>query len=637
MKKNSFYISDNYINDVCTRLQKNKLVRRPLPGWGRIHIDRNLPFLCIYRRCGRDDGAERFVTTGPSFIIASHKSHPGKRFSKLVKKIVEVLSKKFNAFLIIEIWVREFDKDKDESSVIRPEFRIIIDDQDYAKSNIKSTLNVLKERLDEISILKQHSKSEIVYTKNVSPPKLMPVLDEKEKDNLNCHLIGIELNSVYINTQTGKPYPVIKRRLSEQMSYSLQKAFFEFTDKLTTQEVVHYHELGKSFLSQKVIDIDKEFANLCSHFNFLKLVTPINEAQAFRQFQRTKYGKDPVFYYRPLPFDPTDFKKLLWNIPLEEIEDPALVQIFFDKREELDIQISMLDHLDSHWFHYGSLQLFGNVEPRLSRLASRLLSVTPVHSGRGSKKYVNAAGFKQIALEEVTTYRQTYKNFLGLVEINEDMYSGLMVSQNKLYIGKDFKVPEYRVDALLQHEVGTHLLTYFNGHAQPFSLLYTGFAGYDELQEGLAVLAEFLVDGLSNSRLRMLAARVKAAEFMIDGASFVDTFNILVKDYGFTKSMAFTIVMRIFRGGGLTKDIIYLRGFMEILKYIKNGGDLDPLYVGKISSAHIPIISELQMRGILKHAPLKPSFYKRDNVLINLNKLKKSFSLVSYAEKSKKI
>ncbi len=37
-----------------------------------------------------------------------------------------------------------------------------------------------------------------------------------------------------------------------------------------------------------------------------------------------------------------------------------------------------------------------------------------------------------------------------------------------------------------------------------------GLAGYEETQEGLAVLAEFLVGGLSPHRLRQLAVRVVA-------------------------------------------------------------------------------------------------------------------------------
>ena len=43
------------------------------------------------------------------------------------------------------------------------------------------------------------------------------------------------------------------------------------------------------------------------------------------------------------------------------------------------------------------------------------------------------------------------------------------------------------------------MLTYFNGKLQPFHQLQCGFAGYDELQEGLAVLAEFFSGGFKQA------------------------------------------------------------------------------------------------------------------------------------------
>ena len=83
-----------------------------------------------------------------------------------------------------------------------------------------------------------------------------------------------------------------------------------------------------------------------------------------------------------------------------------------------------------------------------------------------------------------------------------------MVSNGNLFIGKRVKIPESRAEALIQHEVGTHVLTYINGKNQPFQQLYCGLSGCDELQEGLAVLSEYLVGGLSPPRLRLLAGRV---------------------------------------------------------------------------------------------------------------------------------
>jgi glutathione synthase len=46
-------------------------VRRALPGWGRLHIDRQLPFLCVYRRLPQDDNSkfERLIMGEASYLI----------------------------------------------------------------------------------------------------------------------------------------------------------------------------------------------------------------------------------------------------------------------------------------------------------------------------------------------------------------------------------------------------------------------------------------------------------------------------------------------------------------------------------------------------------------------------------------
>src|SRR5690606_17407786 len=130
------------------------------------------------------------------------------------------------------------------------------------------------------------------------------------------------------------------------------------------------------------------------------------------------------------------------------------------------------------------------------------------------------------------------------------------------------RVPAHRVDALLQHEIGTHVVTFANGSAQPLGLLATGLAGYEELQEGLAVLSEHLVDGLDTSRLRLLAARVVAVRSVIDGADFVETYRLLAEEHDVDPTTAFTVAMRVHRGGGLTKDAVYLRGLVRLLGYL---------------------------------------------------------------------
>src|SRR5690606_6098748 len=187
---------------------------------------------------------------------------------------------------------------------------------------------------------------------------------------------------------------------------------------------------------------------------------------------------------------------------------------------------------------------------------------------------------------------------------------------------------EERIEALIQHEVGTHVATYYNGKTTSFKLLYSGVPGYEELQEGLAVLSEYLVGGLSNSRLRILAARVVAVHKMIDGHSFIETFNLLTEKYNFKAKSAFNLTMRVFRGGGLTKDAVYLKGLIDLLEHLRNGNEIEPLLIGKIRQDYLPIMEELIYRKILKPIPIKPR-YLSSKYQHKIDELKKGLNVFS--------
>jgi uncharacterized protein (TIGR02421 family) len=141
---------------------------------------------------------------------------------------------------------------------------------------------------------------------------------------------------------------------------------------------------------------------------------------------------------------------------------------------------------------------------------------------------------------------------------------------------------------------------------QPLKIFASGLAGYDALQEGLAVLSEYLCDGLTRARARVLAGRVVGVRALVDGADFVETFRLLAHEHAFPEHTAFIIAVRIHRGGGLTKDAQYLRGLRELLAYLRADGTLEPLFVGKLGVPHIPVVQELVLRGVLQLPPVKP-------------------------------
>jgi uncharacterized protein (TIGR02421 family) len=186
----------------------------------------------------------------------------------------------------------------------------------------------------------------------------------------------------------------------------------------------------------------------------------------------------------------------------------------------------------------------------------------------------------------------------------------------------------HRIEALLSHEIGVHLLTYFNGSAQGLHLFRLGLAGYEGMQEGLAVFAEYLVGGMTVARLRLIAGRVVGCAAMLEGASFEETFRLLVRNHGFSEAVAFNLTLRLYRGGGLTKDAIYLRGLLEVLEHLGNGRSLDPFWMGKIAPSHFDVIQELKLRRLLKAPEIKPAFLSHPQAAQRLEKARLGLSPV---------
>jgi uncharacterized protein (TIGR02421 family) len=138
-------------------------------------------------------------------------------------------------------------------------------------------------------------------------------------------------------------------------------------------------------------------------------------------------------------------------------------------------------------------------------------------------------------------------------------------------------------------------------------MMGSGLAHYDETQEGLAVLAEIACGGLTASRLRQLAARVVAVHSLVSGASFVETHRILT-GHGLPAGSAYGVAMRVYRAGGFTKDAIYLRGVLALLKHVASGGALDLFFLGKFSIEDLPLVGDLAGRGLLAPARIMPRY-----------------------------
>jgi uncharacterized protein (TIGR02421 family) len=624
-------ISPRLIRTVCDRLARNERVRRSLPLWGRLHIDRQLPFLCIYRQpADRDDPeTERFVTGEASYLTAPGDRQQHADLSLLTRRVVDILGREFGAFLLLEVWAGPEVEGGDVP--LPPRFHI-----HHAKSDVlASTAAVLEQRLSRIRIQKLPARVSVISGAAEHPAGLPALLRRAEAAALGCHWLGVEIAPIWRRAEAGTLYPLVRRALSLRFGKALKRALFEFTRARTPHRPAHFHALGKRATVKAVWEVDRRLAGIDDAYDVILLMTPANPDAAYATFKRTRFARAPSFLYRPIPTDPALLKRRLFDIRIEQVEDPTLAQLFREKRRELDLRLNLILERETSRALYCSLQLFGRVDDVLLRLARRILRRIPPRAREaGGGGRVDAEAFADRARAELEHYRRRRPDMVGSVEIREDL-AGLMVSRGRLLVGRSTQVPAARVEGLLQHEVGTHVLTYFNGGAQPFQQLRCGLAGYDELQEGLAVFAEYLVGDLSRPRLRLLAARVVAARGLLEGTSFVETFRRLHDEYGFEQKTAYTVALRVHRGGGLTKDAIYLRGLVRLFEYLQGGGDLEPLYVGKIAVEHVPVVRELQRRGVLHEPALRPRFLDDPATQARLERVRNGLTVLDLAKGSK--
>jgi uncharacterized protein (TIGR02421 family) len=377
------------------------------------------------------------------------------------------------------------------------------------------------------------------------------------------------------------------------------------------------------------LEADSRLTELERRVSFLLNLTPVNSAEAWADFERSDFTTVPTLRLRPLEFEPDLLRRDLYNLELETVTDPAIHALLHAKRDEIARQVTALEDRDTSRFLYGSLQLYGGVSRPLASSAQELLHRIPAQAPHTSN--VTAGAFADAARAEFDRYREVYPDFPVRLEVRDDV-SELMVSFGRLLIPESAAIRAERVEPLLHHEVGTHVVTYQNGARQPLALLTIGLPGYDETQEGLAVLAEYLAGGLDPRRLRVLAARVVAIDKLLDGAGFLEIFAALRDECELPPRTAWSIAIRVVVGGGSVKDAIYLRGLTHLLNALADGLSLEVLFVGKFALDHVPLIQELLDREVLQPPWIRPRWLDLPGAQERLETLRAGLSVTQLYE-----
>lgn len=348
--------------------------------------------------------------------------------------------------------------------------------------------------------------------------------------------------------------------------------------------------------------LDRRLSEVSGMLPMLQLLTPINVTEQKKAFFERRVV-EPEFTYRDLP-DLSALGDELGAINPEEATDPVLVHMIRGMHQELERRIELLGARNTDRFLLAAIEKWGHVDQTLLELAERVLEEVP--PGPPADEYVHAHELAGMATIELDHYRKSFPELATLVHVSE-LAAGVMVENGDLFISTETSISSDRVVQLLHHEIGVHVLTFVNGSVQPIRMLSLGLEGYEETQEALGVLAEYLGGGLLPKRLRTFALRVMAAQSVSSRDSFAQTYELMIS-LGAGRNRAFNTTMRAHRSGGMTKDALYLGGITRLLTFIQEGGDLDSLLVGKISLADGPLVVDLLERKVLVEPPLRPRF-----------------------------
>ncbi|SFZ91785.1 conserved hypothetical protein [Flaviramulus basaltis] len=356
-------------------------------------------------------------------------------------------------------------------------------------------------------------------------------------------------------------------------------------------------KIENNVATKALLEIDKSIDALVKQIELLSYVNPINIEEEKARFFSSKYLTDPVFKYPSINFDKFKLHRKLFIQPLELIEDAEIKDFYEDIIYAYSGLIQCVETIGKgKKFYYNCLRCFGTPTENDVENAKFILHF------EDENKDVPAFQPKYNATEAEVffeTFSEKY-DFNYSIKHSDKMSAIAMVLNNikTLVLNSHHTYSDNEIAVLTNHEIGVHMVTTMNGMLHPLKIFSHGFPNNEETQEGLAVFSEYMSNNLTVTRLKELAYRVIAVDSLAKGYSFSRTFRMLHNQYDLEREEAFYITVRAHRGGGFTKDYLYLTGLKKIYDYYHSGKDLSLLLTGKVSLEYAHEIESLIKKGL---------------------------------------
>lgn len=329
---------------------------------------------------------------------------------------------------------------------------------------------------------------------------------------------------------------------------------------------------------------------------------PIERQRLVTAVARGEHAK-PRWTWEPVALDSSLWRDL--DRARQLAEQSIAPGLYLGRLEELEVELLLLESLGqpkrvrpmaARLFGTGSEVVFDDSKQRILDAAHDILaSIAP----EPEEKTIPAASDDGHSLRDLMLSHATSVGIHIAVRVDPRLIANAAVGERTVFIA-DRMFGAREAQRLAAHEVDGHLVSGFNGRAQRLGVLAVGTSGSYGDQEGVAIFLEELTGLLDGSRRRMLAGRLLATHAMHAGVAFGDAARVLVSDHGFTAADAVTLCERSFRGGGVSRDAVYLSSWLRVRRAVIEGSlALSELQLGKVSLRSVAELRRLLRDGVV--------------------------------------
>lgn len=451
---------------------------------------------------------------------------------------------------------------------------------------LKAQINLAHDRtvIDRAFAISLNLNQNINETHQNNSNSLLSTQENQQTIRIKIGIGGKRINTVATISDLGKyrNYKIIlgKRDLTNFLiDPSLKK------DKITLPKTSAISKTVRREIDCNYLDLTlKKINRLLKLLYFLRPLNLIEEKQKFLHNQ----SYNPIFTYPAINFNPYQLKAELNGL---KIDETPLGLLFREKILELINKTDLILSIGTPDFTEKSIHLFHYPEASDIYYIRRKLNQHHVFNPKNKLDSMDVRTAKKNLEDTLETYHLSDWQIV----IQDDLVSNCIVGKkNRIFLRNGSRFSQARINALIVHEIETHVLSSENGKKQPYQIFNYGCAGYLTTQEGLAMHNVETRLGL-NTRFLILQDALYTA---LHG-SFAQVFK-KIHSYGLEDEDAFHMALKVKRGlidtsqdGAFTKDYLYYSGYNQIKSYIKAGGDLKKLYLGKINSSDLSLIDQI--------------------------------------------